>query len=136
MFTTAIALSTCRPRGIGHQRTRGVVCRVWGDWGMRVAVANHRVSRRLVDWVRVDDAEWRSGNIRIIRVVTADAVGETWYVKIKHRGRWMWAYSAQRPWGYGSAGQAKRGVSRWRRIHLYETGPQSEKMIRQQRKSV
>lgn len=93
---------------------------------MKVSMSSFRTTQRVIRWVRVDENEWRCGNVRLIR--TDDS---SWYVKIKHKGRWWWAYSSQRPWGYGHASSAKRGVSRWKRIHLYDKGPQSETRIRQ-----
>ena len=92
---------------------------------MKVKVTSHARRTRLVDWHQVDQHEWRSGNVRIIAVDEGDW-WLRWYVKIKHSGRWYWAYCEQRPWAYGSAGQAKRGVSKWKNIYLYEQGPQSE----------
>lgn len=78
------------------------------------------VKRRLVNWTKVSEGEWKSGNVRIIRDEDqydpdhpCPSVTERWYVKVSKRGRWRWCYCESRPWGYGSASQAKRGVSIW-----------------------
>jgi hypothetical protein len=89
-----------------------------------IATASHRVTRRLVDWVRVSESEWRSGNVRLIRVHgTPDEYNESWLVKIRRNNRWQWAHSSQRPWGYGSASQAKRGVPKWKNIVFKRVKP-------------
>jgi len=99
-----------------------------------VSVPKLETPHRTVQWAKVSQYEWRAGNVRIIACDDPDREWLCWYVKIKHEGRWRWAYCSQRPWGYGHASSAKRGVAKWTDIYFYDEGPQSESMRRKVQK--
>lgn len=81
----------------------------------------HQVTQRIVDWEITPEGDHRSGNVRIVLkgyTMLGDYRCERWGVELLIEGEWRAAYAKGRPYGYGSPGQAKRGVSLWQNIIL------------------
>lgn len=71
-------------------------------------------------------AGYQSGNVRV-EPQPADSVEPDerpeWFIKIRHAGRWRWAFSSARPWGYITAGAAMGGLAKWKSVHFWPGKP-------------
>jgi hypothetical protein len=56
-------------------------------------------------WERTAAGNWLCGNVAVIQD------GGSWYIHVRGRYGWGRVFPAQRPWGYGHAGQAKIGAA-------------------------
>lgn len=64
-------------------------------------------------WIRVSAREFRCGNVVLQNVGTLDRPGQRWHILLRRGDKLTRIACKSRPWGYGSAGQAKIGVSRF-----------------------
>lgn len=82
---------------------------------MSIELRSVEVNRRLHVWADKGDRH-ESGNVAVV-LVSFEMIGdyrlETWGVQLRIDGVWRWAHAKSRPYGYGSSGAAKRGISKW-----------------------
>lgn len=84
-----------------------------------IDVEGTTVQTRLIHWRWVRGG-WQSGNVRIVEGPPRGRIGSylfhAWYVRIKVNGQWRWAWPKTRRYPWGSANQAKVGLSKWKHV--------------------
>ena len=79
---------------------------------MKLRVESIERTGRLNLWVLARDGSWRCGNVRVKREWDKRWGWWHWFVWMRRGNEWVRVCCPSRPWGYGSAGQAKNGVGR------------------------